>query len=166
MRMTSTVATSAWRRPTVPVIVNLPHWRSSNVSIIIWCKLTNPTLWGLPADWALTRKKLKTLFPTLTKITIWYLKHISKETGAISPLRPYNHIDIGHRLVIIIKKLSICQIWVIAQMGHKLSIFEGAMLLTASWDRLKIKEANIQNAKLLVSKTNMALMEYLPCSVQ
>ena len=51
-------------------------------------------------------------------------------------------------------------------MEHKLSIFEGAMLLTASWDRLKIKEANIQNAKLLVSKTNMALMEYLPCSVQ
>ena len=164
--MTSTVATSAWRRPIAPVIVNLPHWRSSNVSIIIWCKLTNPTLWGLSADWALIRKKLKTLFPTLTKITIWYLKHISKETGAISPLRPYSQIDIGHRRVIISKKLSICQIWVIVQMGHKLSIFEGVMLPTVPWARLKIKGANTPNAKLLVSKTIMALMGYLPCSVQ
>lgn len=166
MRTTSTVATSAWRRPIAPVIVNLPRWLSSNESIIIWCKLTNPTLW-LPADWALIPKKIKMLFQTLTKITIWYLKHISKETGAISQLRPCNHIDIGLRRVIINKKLSICQIWVTVQMEPKLSIFEEAMASTASRDRLKIKEANIQNAKLLVSKTSMAApMEYLRCSIQ
>ena len=51
-------------------------------------------------------------------------------------------------------------------MEHKFSIFEGVMLPTASWDRLRIKEANIPNAKLVLSKTSMAPMVYLPCSTQ
>lgn len=51
-------------------------------------------------------------------------------------------------------------------MEHKLSIFEGAMLSTVSWDHLKIKGVIIQDAKSLVPKKIMARMECLPCSIQ